>query len=403
MAYSLGLTLYNLGRNGTAEPRLSDPAPRPDRPVVWLHAPTVDAARPARALARRLVGDPGATVVLTAPADTAAEPGLIIAAAPPDAPGPARAFLDHWRPVIGVLFEGEVRPALIHEAGERGIPLILTEGRAPSLPRGRDGWWPGLMRSTLSRLRLVLAVDEAAARAFRKAGAVPGAVEVAGRMELPSAALPCNEAERAELSAILRARPVWLAAGVPEAEEATVIAAHRALLRLTHRLLLVLVPELPTRMPALARQMEEIEGWAVAHRPADEVPEAETQVFLADSAEYGLWYRLAPVTFLGGSLAGSGCRIDPLEPASLGSAVIHGPRGGGFGAVIGRLAAARGAALVGSAADLAEAVSELLVPDRAARAAAAAWAVASDGTEVTERVADLVRAAIAAPAPAGRG
>ncbi len=403
MAYSLGLKLYNLGWRGAAEPPPPDPTPRPDRPVVWLHAPSAEAARPARALARRLAGGTDATVVMTAPPDTAAEPGIVVATAPPDAPGPACAFLDHWRPVIGVLFEGEVRPALIHEAGERGIPLILAEGRAPSLPRGRDGWWPGLMRSTLSRLRLVLAVDEAAARAFRRAGAVPGAVEATGRMELPSAALPCNEAERAELSATLLARPVWLAAGVPEAEEATVIAAHRALLRLSHRLLLILVPETAVRLPALARQMEEIEGWTVARRAADEVPDAETQVFLADGAEYGLWYRLAPVTFLGGSLSGPGCRIDPLEPASLGSAVIHGPRGGGFGAVIGRLAAARGAALVGSAADLAEAVSELLVPDRAARAAAAAWAVASDGTEVTERVADLVRAAIEAQPPAGRG
>jgi 3-deoxy-D-manno-octulosonic-acid transferase len=76
--------------------------------------------------------------------------------------------------------------------------------------------------------------------------------------------------------------------------------------------------------------------------------------------------------------------------------VVHGPRGGDFGAIIGRLAAARGAALVGSAADLAEAVSELLTPDRGARAAAAAWGVASEGAEVTDRVLGIVRSALAA-------
>jgi 3-deoxy-D-manno-octulosonic-acid transferase len=71
--------------------------------------------------------------------------------------------------------------------------------------------------------------------------------------------------------------------------------------------------------------------------------------------------------------------------------------------VIGRLAAAQGAALVGSAADLAEAVSELLAPDRAARSAAAAWAVASEGTQVTERLVEIVRTALDAQVPVAAG
>jgi 3-deoxy-D-manno-octulosonic-acid transferase len=46
---------------------------------------------------------------------------------------------------------------------------------------------------------------------------------------------------------------------------------------------------------------------------------------------------------------------------------------------------------VGSANDLAEALGDLLSPDRAARLAQAAWAVASDGAEVTEKVLALIR------------
>ena len=94
---------------------------------------------------------------------------------------------------------------------------------------------------------------------------------------------------------------------------------------------------------------------------------------------------------LGGSLAGTGCLRDPLEPAALGSAILYGPRPGPFGTTFGRLGAARAARAVGSTADLAEALGDLLSPDRAARLAQAAWAVASDGAEVTERVMDLIR------------
>jgi 3-deoxy-D-manno-octulosonic-acid transferase len=97
------------------------------------------------------------------------------------------------------------------------------------------------------------------------------------------------------------------------------------------------------------------------------------------------------VTFLGGSLAGSGCARNPLEPAALGSAILYGPRPGQYGTIFGRLGAARAARAVGSANDLAEALGDLLSPDRAARLAQAAWAVASDGAEVTEKVLTLIR------------
>jgi 3-deoxy-D-manno-octulosonic-acid transferase len=59
--------------------------------------------------------------------------------------------------------------------------------------------------------------------------------------------------------------------------------------------------------------------------------------------------------------------------------------------VFGRLGAARAARLVASANDMAEALGDLLSPDRAARLAQAAWGVASDGVDVTDRVLELIR------------
>lgn len=397
MAYSLGLTLYNLAHRAAPVPMTA----RRDRPagrLVWLHAPVADAARPLAALARRLIDDQGVAVVMTLPLPHPPLPGVIVEPPPPDTPAEARAFLDHWRPEAAILADGELRPALIHEAQDRGIPLAMVEARAPYLPRGRDGWWPGLVRSLLSGFRAVLAVDEPAARAFRRAGAPPGAVTAPGRMEQPSAALPCTEAERAALARLIATRPVWFAASLPEAEEALVIEAHRSVLRLAHRMLLILAPADPARAPALAERMEAREGWTVARRSAEEEPDPDVQVYLADvPGEAGLWYRLAPMTYLGGSLTAQGCLVDPMEPAALGSAVLHGPRSGPHGAMAGRLAAAQATTLVGSAADLAESLGELLAPDRAARLAQAAWTVTSDGAEVTDRVLRLVQDMTAGP------
>jgi 3-deoxy-D-manno-octulosonic-acid transferase len=318
---------------------------------------------------------------------------VILQPPPEDIPAEVRSFLDHWRPEIAIFAEGELRPVAIHDCAERAIPLILVNGRAPIFLRDRDSWYPGLLRSALGRFAHVHAVDEAAARAFRKAGAALTSVAVTGRMEEESAVLPCLEAERAALARLLAARPVWFAAGLPEAEEAAVLHAHRAALLQAHRLLLILMPDRLEQADALSQRLETDEGRSVARRAADEEPDEGVEVFIVDNpAEYGLWYRLSPITFLGGSLNGRGPTRDPMEAAALGSAIIHGPRSEPYGQTINRLGAARATRAVASPSGLADALSDLLSPDRAARLAQAAWAVASDGAEVTERLLSRIRA-----------
>ncbi|PLL14674.1 3-deoxy-D-manno-octulosonic acid transferase [Tabrizicola sp. TH137] len=391
MAYSLGLTLYNLANRRDAG-QSSDRPPRPAGRLVWLHAPGAEAARSMLELGRRLAEEDGVQVLLTCAEALPKRKSILIQPPPSDTPQEARAFLDHWRPEVAIFSEGEIRPALVHEAIERKLPMMMVAGRNPIFLKERDGWYPGLMRGLLAEFRAVLTVDEPSARAFRKAGATLSAVEVMGKLEEESAALPCLEAERDALARQFATRPVWLAAALPEAEETAVIAAHRAALRLAHRLLLIVVTQDPQRSLPLAQRMEKEEGWTVALRAEEQEPDSETEVYIADSdREFGLWYRLAPVTYLGGSLAGDGCIRDPLEPAALGSAILYGPRPGPYGSIFGRLGAARAARAVGSPVDLAEALGDLLSPDRAARLAQAAWAVASDGAEVTERILEKIR------------
>ena len=391
MPSSLGLTLYNLGQRreqaeGSARP------PRPAGRLVWLHAPDAEAVSPMQALARRLVEEDGVPVLLTAPGQITAHPAVLVQPPPNDSPAEARSFLDHWRPEIAIFAGGQLRPAVMHEAAARKIPMLVVNGRAPAFLRERDGWYPGLMRSALARFRGIMAVDESAARAFRKGGAALSAVAVTGRMEEDGVVLPATEAERSALAKLLAARPVWFAAGVTHEEEAAVLQAHRMALQHSHRLLLILMPEDPTRAAPLASALE-ADDWALAQRALEEEPEPDIEVFVVDNlAEYGLWYRLAPVCFLGGSLMGKGPTRNPMEAAALGSAILHGPRTGLSGPIFGRLGAARATRAVASATGLGEALGDLLAPDRAARLAQAAWAVASDGAEVTELVLTRVRA-----------
>lgn len=359
--------------------------------MVWLHAPDASFARGLTQLARRLMQDLKVSVVFSCPQLVdGIDPAVIQLFPPPDAAFDVRAFLAHWAPDLVLMAGGEVRPAMLLECADRNLPVMMVDARAPYLIKGREGWYPGLLRRSVEVFQQVLAVDEVAAKAFRKAGAPQ--VQTTGRMEEASAALAYHEPERAALAALIATRPVWLAADVPKAEEAAVIAAHGSALRLAHRLLLILVPQDPARAGPLAAQMEAQMGWMVAQRALEQEPEPDTEVYIPEAgAEYGLWYRLAPVTFMGGTLLGDGCARNPMEPAALGSAILYGPRPGEHGTMFGRLGAALAARAVGSPTDLGDALADLLSPDRAARLAQAAWAVASDGVDVTDRVVGLAR------------
>jgi 3-deoxy-D-manno-octulosonic-acid transferase len=390
MAYSLGLTLYNLANRRDAAPA-PPRAARPQGRLLWVHVPAPEHASPLLELARRLVVNDGHNVLVTCPAPLPLPPGVLQDAVPPDTPVDTKAFLAHWRPELAILSDGELRPALLHDAADQRIPVIMVQGRAPYLLREREGWYPGLARSLLASIPHILTLDEPSARAFRKAGAAPKAVEVAGGMEEKSIVLPHTEAERASLAEVMATRPAWLVAGLDEAEVDAVIAAHSATLRMAHRLLLIVAPQNPGQAEALAKKIADRTGWNVALRASDEEPEPEVEALIADStAELGLWYRLASITFLGGSLLGNGCLRNPMEAAALGSSLICGPRLGDFGAEIGRLGASHALRMVGSSHDLTSALSELLDPDRAAHLANAAWRVVSDGAEVTDRVIALI-------------
>ncbi|MCJ8140633.1 3-deoxy-D-manno-octulosonic acid transferase [Falsirhodobacter halotolerans] len=387
MAHSFGLSLYAATQR--REPGAPDPRPRPAGALVWVHAPTVDAARPLTELARRLAEEQDRTVLMTGAEGPPPPPkGVLRADLPGEGRAQIRAFLDHWRPDLGLWMEGDLRPALLADAAARGIPLIFADAQHARLP-DRARWFPGLTRATMGHFAHILTLDDAASRAFLRAGADEGRVKVAGRMEEPHLTLPCTEAERAELARTIGARPVWLAACLPQVEEDAVIAAHRSALRLSHRLLLIVMPESADRAAELARRMEAA-GLSVAQRAQEDDIHPETEVYIADHPdELGLWYRLASICYAGGSLT-TGARRDPLEAAALGSALIHGPKAGIYAAPFARLAA-RGATLpVTQAKGLGDALADLMSPERVAALAGAAWDMASDGSEVTDRVLDLI-------------
>ncbi len=370
---------------------------RPAGPLIWFHAASVGESLALLELIRRLLDErPDLHVLVTT--GTVSSAGVMADRLPDraihqfiplDARTFVRRFLDHWQPDVAIWTESELWPSLICETHARGKPMLIVNARMSKASHDKWRFLRRMARSLLSRFDYALVQDDLTEIYLRRLGFPPEKMEVTGTLKEGAAALPANDSDLTQMRDALGGRPVWLAASTHPGEEDKVLAAHRIAVRANPRLLLVLVPRHAERGDALAETLH-TEGWAFNRRSAGETPDREAQVYLADTmGELGLWYRLAPISFVGGSWEPIGGH-NPFEPAALGSAILHGPYVTNFVDIYQRLSEARAARLVSSPESLAEAVNELQSPDRAAAMAHAAWEVVSSGADVTDLTVDVV-------------
>ncbi len=380
-----------------AERRGEAGQPRPDGTLIWFHAASVGESLSILELLRRLA-DQRVDLSFLVTTGTVTSAAMMMGRLPDraihqyvpvDIRPYIRRFLAHWHPDLAVWTESELWPGLVFETHKAGIPMMLINARISKRTNQGWRWFPGFAKSILRRFDYVLAQDALTAKNLRRLGLPARRIEVTGTLKEGSAALPHDESERTRLANHLSGRPVWLAASTHPGEEEMVAAAHKQAARSAQRLLLIIAPRHPERGPEIARALL-ADGWNIAVRSKGEYPDAETQIYLADTlGEMGLWYRLAPVSFLGGSLVEIGGH-NPFEPAALGSAIIHGPHIHKVADIYERLAESGATVEVKSVDSLSRAVVQVLSPDKAAQMAHAAWEISSSGAEVTDRALDLL-------------
>lgn len=374
-----------------AERQGIDTTPRPPGRLLWLHAASVgETASVLPVLPLMLHADPDLTVLFTTGTVTSArllaqrlEPAwrarVIHQFVPLDVPAWASRFLDHWRPDAAAFVESELWPNLLAASRKRGIPMMLVNARMSARSFSRWQLVPGIAQALLGGFSRIHAQDEAAAERLRVLGG--RGVTVPGDLKQAAPPLPVDTAELARLQALLAGRPVWLAASTHPGEETLIFRAHRSLAATHPGLLTIIAPRHPERGPAIAAEAAPL---AVARRAAGELPAAETGVWVVDTlGEMGLWYRLAPIVFVGRSLIPPGGGQNPLEPARLGCAIAVGPYTDNFTGHVSRLQESGALITVAHEAALAGFVTSLLAdPARLSRMADQAMGVARDESGV---------------------
>ena len=329
--------------------------PRPSGPLIWVHGASVGEMLAVVPLIEQLRAQnfevlvTSGTVTSAALAEHRLPDGTLHQFIPLDAPRFVGRFLDHWRPGLALFVESDLWPNLILSCAKRKVPMILINGRLSERSFSRWRRVPGAIAALLGRFDLCLTQSAADAERYSELGAPR--VSSTGNLKLDVPAPPVDQAVLDRLRSIIGERPVVVAASTHPGEETAIIDAHRALRKKFPTLLTVIAPRHPARGESVA-DIAKASGLAAVLRSRRAQPMPDIEVYVADTlGELGLIYRLAPIVFMGGSLASHGGQ-NPIEAIRLGAAVLHGPHVWNFAEIYATLDDARGAELVADEAML---------------------------------------------------
>ncbi len=345
---------------------------RPPGPLVWIHAASVgEATTMLRLIELLLQTRPKIEILVTTGTVASArllETRLPVKArhqfVPVDLHGWIERFLGHWQPDLALWVESELWPNLVLATHARGIPMLLVNGRLSERAYLRWRRWPGLIGPMLGAFAQCLAQDAEQAERLRRLGARN--VAAVGDLKSAGAELPVDQAQLWRLRRQIGSRPLWLAASTHAGEEEIAAGVHRRLAADHAGLLTIIAPRHPARGDAVAAMLAG-RGLKLARRSRGDAVIGETEIYLADTiGELGLFYRLAGIAFIGGSLTPKGGH-NPFEAVRLDCAVLHGPDMSNCTGMAAALAAVGAAQTVTGVEELAHAVAALLA-DRRLRA-----------------------------------
>jgi len=320
-------------KNRWAE-RFSFVKPPPLTDPIWIHAVSFGEVVVAEPLIKALLARyPQRSLVVTTMTPTGSErvcktfgEQIYHVYVPYDLPGAVRRFFKQSRPTLGIIMETELWPNMLYQVRKRKLPLLLANARLS--PRSTRGYQriAGLTRHMLRSFTCVAAQSKVDAERFIQLGLAADKVMVTGSIKFditpPDAQIQEGRALRHSWSMI---RPILIAASTHQGEEDQMLDAFKSIKQQHPNALLILVPRHPQRFDSVAALCEH-RGYSIIRRSEGRTCEPSTDIFLGDSmGEMYMYYALADVAFVGGSLVSVGGH-NLLEPAALGLPVLTGPQ-----------------------------------------------------------------------------
>ncbi len=302
---------------------------RPNGELIWIHAASIGESTAALTYIKHLKKqNPQINILLTTITVTSAKilesklkniEGCIHQFSVADNPEWIRKFLDYWKPKIVFFLESEIWPNTVNELYKRDIPLFLLNARLSLRSFKRWSYLKKFFSSILKKFTGILAQSELDEKRFKFFS--DQNVFKIDNLKYANSPLPCNNELLLTLKQICKNKKVLVAASTHEGEEGEILKAHQKL-KEKFDLVTIIVPRHLNRISEITKLFNK---YKLTHQLRSQLSSSATDIILIDSfGEVGTCFRLADVTFVGGSLVPIGGH-NIYEPIVLGKPVLFGP------------------------------------------------------------------------------
>ncbi len=241
---------------------------------------------------------------------------------PFDVPLYAKRIVNHFKPDAVLWFESELWPSLLSEIKKHNLPLILVNGRVSDKSYNTWKRFRPIAKEVLSCFDMCLAQSELDNKRLTYLGA-PN-VKCVGNLKFAALPLPVDETKKQEIVSAIGNRRVVLLSSTHSNEEEQLATHLKEIKNACKNVIIISIPRHPHR----GKEVNEIfqkNDFITALRSKGEPITEQTEIYVADTiGEMGIWYSIASISFVGGSLINHGGQ-NFVEPSRDKNAVIVGP------------------------------------------------------------------------------
>ncbi len=294
--------------------------------LIWIHAASIGECQSILPIVDKLEKDQSINqILITSGTVTSAQvinkriKGKVVHQFIPfDVPVFTNRFLNYWKPSLAVFVESEIWPNFIHNLNNKNIPQIIINGRMTIKSFKRWSLFDSSSKDLFSKFSSCSTQNTDSTLFYEKLGIKN--TNYTGNLKFALTPDPTDTKKYDELKVLTGGRKIFLAASTHPGEEEIISRVTQKLKKTCKDLLTIVVPRHPKRNNIINQNI--IKNTAI--RSIGNKIKRNTHIYLADTiGELDLFYKLADIIFIGGSLVMHGGQ-NPIEAAYHGKKVYHG-------------------------------------------------------------------------------
>ena len=228
-------------------------------------------------------------------------------------------FIRYWKPQIAMFIDSEIWPNMFKNLNKNKIPIILLNGRITKKSFNRWRNFLSFSKNIFGKISLAMPQNIETKNYLKTLGVKK--IKIAGNLKYFGKSKKIFDKNTRKL---FKDRLIFCAASTHYNEELFIGKIHKELKLKYSNLLTIIIPRHANRSISITNELENIDLKIITRSSGQKISK-NTDIYIADTyGETSKFYGLSNITFLGGSLVPHGGQ-NPLEPARMGSYILHGP------------------------------------------------------------------------------